>query len=242
MDRNRIYMFGATLVIGVTLVLGWLLGISPQLNAVGTARAERVAAVAQNAVYELQLEALKNDFEDIDGVQRELDELRTSVPTGAQLPDFLAEVTALAADNGLGLSAMNVADAELYEPLAAVVPVDPAAGPSATDATDAAATDPDAAAVPVAPAAPAVATAVPPVTNPLVTAANFVSVPVTITLTGGYDQVLEFLDGLRTGERLVNVSAVTTAPVEGGTPEAPVAGVTASISARIFVLQDLDAE
>ncbi|MFC5928089.1 hypothetical protein D6T64_10300 [Cryobacterium melibiosiphilum] len=243
MDRNRIWMFGAALVVGVTLVVGWLLGISPQLNDVRTARAERIAVEAQNAVYELQLEALKNDFEDIDGVQDELSELRTSVPTDAQLPDFVAEVSALAAANGLSLSAMNVSDAEAYEPLAVVEAVPAEAAASADGAApDAAASAPDADAVPVAPAAPVVAAEVPPVTSPLVTAANFVSVPVTITLVGDYDRVLDFLDGLRTGERLVSVSAVSTDAVEGGTPEAPVAaGVTASISALIFVLRDLDA-
>ena len=244
MDRNRIWMFGAALVVGVTLVVGWLLGISPQLTALSTARAERVAVEAQNEVYELQLEALQNDFEDIDGVQRELVTLRTSVPIGAQLPDFVAEVDALAAQNRLSLSAMTVSDAVPYVPLAVVVPVEAATDPAATDpaATDAAASDAGAAAVPVAPALPEVAVAVPPVTNELVTAANFVSVPVTITLVGGYDQVLDFLDGLRQGERLVSISAVSTVAVEAGTTDAPASGVTASISALIFVLRDLDAD
>ncbi|TFD52043.1 hypothetical protein E3T55_07080 [Cryobacterium frigoriphilum] len=231
MDRNRIWMFGAALVMGVTLVLGWLLGISPKLTEVSAARAERVAVEAQNEVYELQLDALQNDFEDIDGVQRELAELRTSVPTGAQLPDFVAEVSALAAENGLSLSAMTVSDAEPYEPLVVVAPV-----AEAVPATDAAAS------VPVAAAPPEVPTAVPPVTSDLVTAANFVSVPVTITLVGEYDRVLDFLDGLRLGERLVSVSAVSTTAVEGGTTDSPAAaGVTAAISALIFVLRDPEA-
>jgi Tfp pilus assembly protein PilO len=255
MERNRIWMFGAVLVVGVALVLGWLLGISPQLEGLQAARTERLAVEAQNVVYELQLDALKNDFEDIDGVQGELAELRTSVPTGAQLPEFVAEVDALAAQSGLSLSGMTVADAEPYEPLATVVPVDAAvADPAATDpaATDAAATDDAAASAPVAPVAPAApeaVMAVPTVTNELITAANFVTVPVTITLVGGYDQVLDFLDGLRRGERLVSVSAVSTVAVEAGTIDALVTpdasdtpGVTASISALIFVLRDPGAD
>ena len=240
MDRNRIWMFGTALVVGVTLVLGWLLGISPQLKGLQAARTERVAVEAQNDVYELQLDALKNDFEDIDGVQGELADLRTSVPTGPQLPEFVAEVDSLAAQNELSLSSMTVADAEPYEPLAAVVPVDAAVVDPA--ATDTAATDAAADAAPVAPAPPAAVMAVPTVTNDLITAANFVTIPVTITLVGGYDQVLDFLDDLRRGERLVSVSAVSTVAVEAGTTDAPVAaGVTASISAFIFVLRDLDA-
>ena len=255
MERNRIWMFGAVLVVGVALVLGWLLGISPQLEGLQAARTERLAVEAQNVVYDSQLDALKNDFEDIDGVQGKLAELRTSVPTGAQLPEFVAEVDALAAQNGLSLSGMTVADAEPYEPLATVVPVDAAvADPAATDpaATDAAATDDAAASAPVAPVAPAApeaVMAVPTVTNELITAANFVTVPVTITLVGGYDQVLDFLDGLRRGERLVSVSAVSTVAVEAGTIDALVTpdasdtpGVTASISALIFVLRDPGAD
>ena len=244
MDRNRIWMFGAALVVGVSLVLGWLLGVSPQLKVLQAARAERVAVEAQNAAYESQLGVLKNDFEDIDGVQGELADLRTSVPTGAQLPDFVAEVEALAAQNELTLSVMAVADAVPYDPLAGVVPVETAteAAPADAAATDAGSTDAAATAVPVAPAVPAVATVVPPVTNPLVTAANFVSVPVTLTLVGGYDQVLDFLDGLRRGERLVSVSAISTVAAEPGTTDAPAeAGVTASISALLFVLRDVDA-
>jgi Tfp pilus assembly protein PilO len=252
MERNRIWMFGAVLVVGVALVLGWLLGISPQLEGLQAARTERLAVEAQNVVYDSQLDALKNDFEDIDGVQGKLAELRTSVPTGAQLPEFVAEVDALAAQNGLSLSGMTVADAEPYEPLATVVPVDAAvADPAATDpaATDAAATDDAASSVPVAPAAPEAVMAVPTVTTELITAANFVTVPVTITLVGGYDQVLDFLDGLRRGERLVSVSAVSTVAVEAGTIDALVTpdasdtpGVTASISALIFVLRDPGAD
>lgn len=64
------------------------------------------------------------------------------------------------------------------------------------------------------------------------TADSFLVIPVSLSIGGSYDGVLDFIDGLRHGERLVSVTAFETA----FTDEADAATVTGTISALIYVL------
>ncbi len=49
-----------------------------------------------------------------------------------------------------------------------------------------------------------------PQTNPKITSANFVVVPVQITVTGNYGNVLSFVNDVQMGQRLILVSSLTT--------------------------------
>ena len=55
-----------------------------------------------------------------------------------------------------------------------------------------------------------------PVTDPLVTADNFVLVPVNITVRGGWNELLAFSHAVQTGQRLVLVTTLSSASDEGG--------------------------
>ena len=122
-------------------------------------------------------------------------------------------------------------DAEAYEPEVVPAPTDaPAAEGDAAAPADA---EPVAAA-PVAPAAPVVPV---PTVNALVTAANFVAVPFSLTLEGDYGNMLAFIDGLQKGTRLAMVTAFTTDLVSPGSS----AAVHAEISGFVYVLLDIKA-
>ena len=59
-------------------------------------------------------------------------------------------------------------------------------------------------------AATTTTTANSPQTNPKITTANFVTIPVTIGITGDYGKVLDFVNDIQLGRRLFLVSALTS--------------------------------
>jgi Tfp pilus assembly protein PilO len=92
-------------------------------------------------------------------------------------------------------------------------------------------------ALPYAPVVPVAtvpdATAAP---SALVTTDNFVAVPVTISVTGSFDAVLQFLEGLQNGQRLMTVTSFSS-----GTPSADAPDrVTGQIAGIVYVLLNSD--
>lgn len=55
-----------------------------------------------------------------------------------------------------------------------------------------------------------------PVTDPLITSENFVLVPVTVTVAGGWNELLAFSHALQTGQRLVLVTSISSSAGESG--------------------------
>jgi Tfp pilus assembly protein PilO len=226
MTTNKWWLVGAALVIVLVVLSGFTLGISPKLEEVSVARATRTAALAQNEVYELQLAALQREFDSLETVQDELAVLRAAIPEGAALPAFIGQLDAIADRTSVTLTEFSSADAMPYLP---VVPAPDATAPDATapDATAPDATAPDATAPDGAAAGAAVSTT----PSPLVTAENFVAVPVTISITGSFDAVMEFLDGVQNGQRLMTVTAFSSSP---GAPDRQ----TGQIAGIVYVLLD----
>ena len=222
MDKNRLWVIGAVLAIGAIVVLGWLLGISPKLTEVRANQAERDATVAQNAAHEAQIVTLKNQFDDIDALKDDLAEIRLAVPAAAEAPALVAELNSIAGSSQVVISGLTQNDAQAFDPaLLAVVPATaaPEAGTPAPPSASPSKGN-DLGAVP----APAV--------DPRLTATNFIAIPISITVDGPYDRVLDFVSGVQHGDRLVMVTAVsTTIPTAEGS-------VTGTITALVYVLLD----
>ena len=237
------------MVVIVSIALGWVLGASPLLAAAKLADEARESAETQNAAYSQELVILKEQFEGIDQLEDQLGELRAELPAGAALPDYLRQLLTAAQRNSVTLTTITTADAVAYAPTAVEVPVveTPAADAEAP-AADAAVPEPDAAV-----AAPAKGAGVP-VTSPLVTAENFIAIPITLAFDGGYDNVLAFVEGMQKGTRLTAVTAFSTtkeaaeAPAVSVDTDAPAAApaatdaVTGTMSLLIYVLLDPTAE
>lgn len=234
MDRNRLWVLGAIVLIGVTIVLGWTVGISPNLSVASAANTDRVAVETQNAAAGLQLAQLKKQFATIGELKKDLASIRKAVPDGADIPTLLSQLDTLSRQNGVTLTDFSVSDAEPYAPEAAAsagaATPPTAAAPAATAAPaegSAAASD-AAAPTPAATTAPTVAGAVP-VAPAGIDANNFVAVPITVTIEGGYASLMDFIDGLQKGTRLVLVTTIDTATVS---PDKS----TAKIAALVYVL------
>ena len=70
----------------------------------------------------------------------------------------------------------------------------------------------------------------------LVTTDNFVAVPITISVAGSFDAVLQFLDGLQDGERVMTVTAFNSSAPSADAPDQ----VTGQIAGLIYVLLNTD--
>jgi hypothetical protein len=204
-DKNRLGIIGALLAMTVVAVLGFVLGVQPQLVALAAADASLAAAAQRNTEHAADVAALKKQFASLNELRAELVPLQASVPNATELPAFVTQIGALAEASGLNLSGLTVADAQPY------TPVD--AADATTDAT-----------------ADAAGAQNSPVTNALITADNFASLAVQITVTGPAGSALDFVNGLQTGSRLFLVTGLRTSATD--TP----GSVDATISGLIYVL------
>ncbi|MGO4691326.1 hypothetical protein [Glaciibacter sp. 2TAF33] len=213
MDKNRLWVIGSVLVMVVVVALGWVLGVEPQLSVTATANQQLAEVEATNAAHESSLAKLKEDFSGIDALNQQLASLSQSVPSGTNVPAYVDQLDALATANQVTLKSLTVADAEAYT---AVAPVAPAVPAASTEAGASAAPTPTEAPAPVA------APGAPPVTNAKITADNFASLAVTISISGSYGNVLNFVNGLQTGSRLFLVTGLsTTAAADAAAPADP---------------------
>lgn len=220
MDKNRLWVIGSVLAMVVVVVLGWLVGIQPQLDAISTSANEQATVDVTNAGHAARLAKLKEDFKDIGKLKAELAPLDASVPTGTEIPAFVDQLDALAGGTQVTLLGITVADAKPYTPVA---------DPTAPVADSGSASTPAPSATPTS--APAPTTGVPPFTNTKISANNFAALAVQITVKGDYTNVLNFVNGLQVGTRLFLVTGLTTAAAADN-PGA----VEANISGLIYAL------
>jgi Tfp pilus assembly protein PilO len=225
MDRNRLWLVGGVLALGIAVIVGWFLGIAPQLQAAHDTRLERIAVEEQNLGFEARLASLEEQFAGISELEDELSELRDAVPSAGELPDFVRQVTAIATQNQVSVTSISLSDAQPF-----VVPEVPVA----TDAVTEPPSDKEAAAT-------AADAAVAPATGPTTSLSpdQFLAVPVTVVVEGDNDAALAFVQGLQFGDRVITVTNLSTLPLA---VEDSDGAVTATISGLIYVLLDASAE
>lgn len=147
-SRSASWIAGAVILALLIMAGAWLLLISPTLEEAADTRSRAESEESRGDQLEIQLAALRRDFENIDVLRAELDELRVSVPTESRLSELTRQVNALAATSGVFIvGAQTVHPALLAAPGAAAT--DPTAAGSgdttgsgdATESADGAATD-----------------------------------------------------------------------------------------------------
>jgi Tfp pilus assembly protein PilO len=211
--NNRYWVVGTVVLVGAVAALGWFAGIQPALQAATATDAARVDVEAQNALYEAQLVQLREDYEHIDILRAEVQELRAVIPDHADYAGFVAELNALAGTTATTVTNVVIGDATWYT----AAPTDAAPPPTTepTPTADAAASDAAAADAGAAAAASDDGTAqvLPlPGADGSVNGSNFIAIPVQLQVTGDY---LSFIRALQANPRLFLVtgfSAVKDAP------------------------------
>ncbi|WP_427007032.1 hypothetical protein [Pseudarthrobacter sp. H2] len=209
MDKNRLFVIGAALAMAVIVLLGWTLGVQPQLAASAAAAEEAKAVQVKNAAQAEVLSVLKKDYANIGTLEKQRDELRKAVPAGTDMSAFIDELHAVVVARGVTLGSFAVTEGQAYVAPKAAQPA--AAAPAGT-------------ATPAPSAGPA--------------PDGLVLMPIQLTVTGAYAKVLDFVHGLQTGTRLVLVTTLTTSPSSAGTGAGAGASkdVTASIGGFAYVL------
>ncbi len=220
MQSHRI-ISGLTIFVTVVLVaVGYFLVAQPQLAAASTANAQLVDAQSQISTTQAALISLKNEQKKLPDMKAQLKALQLSIPSNIDGSAYIRGLNDLASAAGVTITSIAVTDPQAYVP--PVLPT-PAATPTAR---------PSASATPApAAATPAVIGWVPTM-DALITGTNFVTIPVTVTVTGSFDGSLGFIHGLQTGTRLFLVTGIVTKEAEGGS------GVTATVSGYIYALID----
>ena len=193
---NRLWVIGAVILTVAIVAMGWFLGVSPKLGEAAAADQHRADVAAQNEAHEAETARIKKQYEQLPELKAQLAVLRAAVPAGDDLSTFLGELHQLEQQTQVSLTSFSAGDGQPYVPPAAPEAKDAKAGTDA--ATDAAKN----AAKPAA----NTATAVPGATSPLVTADNFVAIPVTVMVTGSHEQAMNFIQGLQSGNRLFLVT------------------------------------
>ncbi len=115
-STTRYWTIGGVLVIVVVLVLGFFLGVQPQLQAAQLAQRNLTDVRAQNQLERAELEALRQQFEMLPEITAERDALRLSVPSTAAIEDFTTQLSAQLAANGVTLVSFGASGASAFAP------------------------------------------------------------------------------------------------------------------------------
>ena len=197
----RMRLILAVLLSLAILVLGWLFGAAPQLDAASLARADRAAVDAQNDVHRDRLVELQAQAARMDETLAEFAALQVQIPDGNALPDFVDELTAIAATHSV-----QVEQYTAEEPLSPLALHEASTPPADVTAdTDGTATgDLAGASTTTAPAA-----------TSTLTPQNLFAIPVSLSLRGTDTSVRAMLADLQTGPRLF---VVTSAKIVADAP------------------------
>ena len=116
MNTNRLWLIGAFVLIAVMLGGTWLIGVAPQLGAAATAASELTQVQALNAGHQRTLEELEQQYEHIDDLKAQVDDLRKEMPVEVDEAALLEEIGALAAANGVVVSNVTFDIPVVYAP------------------------------------------------------------------------------------------------------------------------------
>ena len=201
----RMRLILAVLLSLAILVLGWLLGAAPQVDTASLARADRAAVDAQNDVHRDRLVELQAQAARMDETLAEFAALQVQIPDGNALPDFVDELTAIAATHSV-----QVEQYTAEEPLSPLALQEASAPPADVTAdTAGTATSDLAGASTTAPTAAALTSTLTP--------QNLFAIPVSLSLRGTDTTVRAMLADLQTGPRLF---VVTSAKIVADAPGA----------------------
>lgn len=196
---NRLWVLGTVLVSIALVVLGWVLGISPRLAEAGIAVTERQNVELQNQAQEAALALLKQQYEELDELEEELDDIQSSIPSKPATSEFFDQVLTTASAAGVAVEEIAALEGAIYGGS-----VDPAA------ATDSELVQ------------PADGSAAPDPTLDGSLANRFFTIGVSIKVLGGADQVFSLVSALQEGERLFLVTDVDF--TTGTEPRATITG------------------
>jgi Tfp pilus assembly protein PilO len=114
MTSNRIWIIGAAVVIVGIAFLGWFLGIAPKLAEGDASGASLEAVETQNTAQEAVLVSLREQFERLDELKLELDDLRSELPDHPEVETFIEYINSAALETGVTVSSITAVEPMVY--------------------------------------------------------------------------------------------------------------------------------
>jgi Tfp pilus assembly protein PilO len=226
MTMSTTISLGHQLKVLITVVLmiavvagGWMLGVQPALAASFAANDARTEVRSQNDAIRAELAALQAAEAELPTLEADLAKLNASIPLTDDSSALLDGIHDLADAAGVVVDGITLEDPQPYAP-----PV--AAAPAAAPVEGEAGTTP----VTTAPAVDPLQ----PTSDPRITPANFVLVPVSVSVSGSLDDVLDFVHGVQAGPRLFLVNKLASA----ADAEGDGSKVAATVGGFVYALLD----
>lgn len=224
MSKARTWTLGLVVAMILVVLAGWQLGISPITSQISLANAQASTIEASNAATQSKLAALKIQYAGIGKLQSKLDALRLSIPEQAAAASFLSEVTSLASKAGVSIESVTLADATLYQSASTS-----AANTATSTSTSTASTGATSTPAPSTAQATGVGAA-----GTSVSSTGLVAIQVTVSATGAYSAVQEFIGLVQTGTRLFVSNSVS---FDGSAAAGTGGSASTVLSGNIFTLQ-----
>jgi hypothetical protein len=200
-SKTAPWVAGTALLSLAILAASWMFIVSPKRDAVAESQEQTEAEQSKIDDLELDLQSLKDDFENIQTFRDDLAALQIQVPAGTELAEFIRQLSDIALRTGVTVTSLTVASPTQTTGTASATAAGatvPAAQHVETAAQDAAAGQAGAATTDSAPAAAAVSPT------------NLYLVQIDIGTLGEYDPTMAFLAALQTGmPRLALLSGIT---------------------------------
>ena len=215
MNASRAWTLGAVLAIVVILGAAFGLGVQPQLAAASVADAATRQADSQSSTTRVELARLSRLAATQSTLEVTNAKLGSAITGSLRLNTFSQQVRDIASIDGVTLISLNPGTAKPY----AAAPVTTAAATTSSSSSTTPA------------AAPVVTPGQFGKTSPLITAADYTLIPVTIAVSGSEAASVQFASDVQHLSRLFAVDTVSFTAGTGGTPPAT------TISGNIYALK-----
>ncbi|PZF62236.1 hypothetical protein DEI92_01685 [Curtobacterium sp. MCBD17_034] len=238
MNKHKLSLVLAGVAALVIIVGGWFLGVQPQLATASANDLQRESIDETNASNRAELTRLEEQYQKLGTMKTTFADLQESVPAKADTTGFTREINTAATTSGVGISSVQFDTPVAYAPSAAAGAGATTTGTSTGSPTaSASATPSPSATATAAPAAAPAATPAPggPTTDSSITSADFTVVPVTVAVTGSYQQALAFTKALQNGSRLFLVDTVSQSLSDSSSGGS--GGQNWSLGGEIYVLK-----
>ena len=111
---GRIWLAGGALIAVIVVAFGWFMLAMPQLDQAAKADLQRASVQAQNDQLQAVLTTMKGQYENLDALQEQLEELHLSVPGTRDLDPYFLKVALAANLAGVALNGVEVGVAQPY--------------------------------------------------------------------------------------------------------------------------------
>lgn len=199
-QMHRITVLLMVAVMVGLIAAGWILVAQPQLAAAAASDAQRASVQSQLASSQRSLRQLQTQKSKLGELTTQLTGLQRSIPSSLASSSLVAGINDEAQAAGVSVVSIAVNDPVVYAP----------AGEASAATSTSSAASPSSTASATAPPSSTGSGSFSPETDPRITPANFVPVPVTITVSGGWNQVLAFTKNLQGGVRLFALGTLTS--------------------------------